>query len=324
MTRATKTFHERLPARHRVGQIFHMLCWVATWACLVVLVVLLGSILWKGHSVLSWGFLTHFQSSIAGRAGIKAGLWGSLWLILFTAFFSVPVGVGAAVYLEEYAKSNRLTRFIQLNIANLAGVPSIVYGMLGLTVFVRMFGMFGSAPPQMIPHLPFGRKIISGALTLSILILPVIIIAAQEALRSIPSGLRHASYALGATRWQTIRHQVLPAALPGIMTGVILALSRAAGEAAPLILVGGATYVGFTPGMLDGVGDLLSSPQSLIKVPFSIFTAMPLVIYNWASRPEAEFQRLAAGGIVVLLVVLLLMNASAILIRHKFQKRIRW
>jgi phosphate transport system permease protein len=301
-----------------------MICWASTWACLVVLIVLLGSLLWKGAGVLNWGFLTHFQSALPARAGIKAGLWGSLWLTLFTAFFSVPVGVGAAVYLEEYAKSTWLTRFIQLNIANLAGVPSIVYGMLGLTVFVRMFGLFGTWPSEPIPHLPFGRKLISGALTLSLLILPVVIIAAQEALRSIPAGLRHASYALGATHWQTIRYQVLPAALPGIMTGVILALSRAAGEAAPLIMIGAVTYVPFAPGNIDSVVDLVTSPHSLIKVPFDIFTAMPLVIYNWASRPEPAFQRLAAGGIVVLLAVLLLMNTCAILIRHHFQKRIRW
>ncbi|MFO1021644.1 MAG: phosphate ABC transporter permease PstA, partial [Planctomycetales bacterium] len=244
-----KTFDARLQRRHRIGELFRRACQASIWFCLVILVVLLGLIVFKGWPMLNLNFLTRVDSVLnPSRAGIKAGLWGSFWLITLTTLFAVPVGVGAAVYLEEYAKPGRLTRLIQLNIANLAGVPSIVYGILGLTVFVRMFGLFGAPPVDAVPHLPFGKKVLSGALTLSLLILPVIIIAAQEALRSIPKSIRYGSLALGATQWQTIRYQVLPAALPGIMTGVILALSRAAGETAPLIMIGALSFVRTTPG----------------------------------------------------------------------------
>jgi phosphate transport system permease protein len=201
--------------------------------------------------------------------------------------------VGAAVYLEEYSKKTRFTRIIEINISNLAGVPSIVYGILGLAFFVR--------------GLMLGRSLLAGALTLALLILPIIIISSQEAIRAVPGSIREASYALGATKWQTIRNHVLPAALPGILTGNILALSRAIGEAAPLIMIGALTFVAFTP-----------------QSPLDPFTALPIQIFNWASRPKTEFQSLAAAGILVLLFLLLAMNAAAIIIRNKYQRYLRW
>ena len=306
---------------------------VSTWLAIGVLVVLLIGVVWQAAGWLDWDFLTSFDSRHPEQAGILAGLWGSLWLILFTILFSVPTGVGAALYLEEYAAENWLKRLIQVNLSNLAGVPSIVYGILGLTVFVRMFGLFGSQPkvvevPLIFANLqiplPLGRTVIAAALTLSLLVLPVVIVAAQEALRAIPASIRHASYALGATQWQTIRHQVLPAALPGIMTGVILAISRAIGETAPLVMIGALTYVAFTPGDISSPVDIITNPNGIVEAPFDTFTALPIQVFNWVSRPKTEYQHVAAAGIVVLLVVLLVMNAAAIVIRQRFQKRIRW
>jgi phosphate transport system permease protein len=221
-----------------------------------------------------------------------------------TALISVPVGVGAAIYLHEFAGTNRFTRFIQLNIANLAGVPSIVYGILGLTLFVRGWQIELFGKPR---DLSFGRSVLAGALTMSLLILPVIIIATREALAAVPQSLRLGAYALGATRWQTVRHHVLPAALPGMMTGVILALSRAIGEAAPLIMLGALTYVAFVP-----------------SSPLDAFTALPIQIYYWSDQPQVEFHHLAAAGIIVLLAVLLSMNAVAIAIRTWQQRNSAW
>lgn len=334
MSRADPTFQSRLVVRHRVGRLFGAACLASTWFGIAVLAVLLVGVLWQSAGWLTWDFLTSFDSRHPEQAGVLAGLWGSLWLILLTALFSVPVGVGAAVYLEEYAQQGRLTRLIQVNLSNLAGVPSIVYGILGLTVFVRMFGLFQAGAKEVevslgvasveIP-LPLGRTVISAALTLSLLILPVVIVAAQEALRSVPSSIRQASYALGATRWQTIRHQVLPAAAPGILTGVILALSRAIGETAPLVMIGALTYVAGTPGDISSPADVVRNPQGLLQAPFDeTFTALPLQIFNWVLRPRTEFQHAAAAGIIVLLVVMLAMNAAAIFIRHRFGQRIRW
>jgi phosphate transport system permease protein len=254
----------------------------------VTLVVLLTDIVIDGAPRLSVEFLTSFASRFPERAGIKAALAGSVWILGLTALMAFPVSVAAAIYLEEYAPNNRWTRLIQLNVANLAGVPSIVYGMLGLAVFVRALG--------------FDRSILSGALTLSILILPVIIIASREAIRAVPDSIRQAAYGLGATRWQVIRTQVLPMAMPGILTGTILALSRAVGETAPLIMVGAVGFIAFTP---TGLGDP--------------FTVLPLQIYNWISRPQAEFREIAAAGILVLLVLLMTMNAVAIVLRNRFQ-----
>jgi len=256
-----------------------------TWAGVAVLGVLLFHVTREGLRWVDIQFLTDFPSRFPEKAGIKSALWGTVWLIALTAAFSIPVGIGAAIYLEEYAAKGRISRFIEVNIANLAGVPSIVYGILGLVIFVRFFAL--------------GRSVLAGSLTMSLLILPVIIIAAREAIRAVPGSIRQATYALGATRWQVVRAHVIPSALPGILTGVILALSRAIGETAPLIMIGALTYVAFVP---DG--------------PMDAFTALPIQIFNWASRPQKEFHQLAAGGIIVLLAVLLPMNAVAVFIRH--------
>jgi phosphate transport system permease protein len=344
-----------LARRHRIGKAFEWLCCGSTWFGIVVLGMLLVSVTWKAMTwpapkgqpaakavaetqtsspPLSKKFFTNYHSRNPREAGLLAALWGSLWLTVLVAFFSVPIGVGSAVYLEEYANEGRLKRLIQLNLSNLAGVPSIVYALLGMTAFVRMFGLFHKDEQKTLVinllitkfdvPLPFDRTLISGALTLTLLVLPTVIVASQEALRAVPSSIRTASYALGATQWQTIRHQVLPAALPGIMTGVILALSRAIGEAAPLMLIGALTYVAYTPGDITNVTDLFKNPRALLEAPFDKFTAIPLQIYQWINQPKAEYSHVAAAGIVVLLSILLLMNTVAILIRHRFQKRTQW
>lgn len=275
------------------GKVFEYLCLSATVVALVLLALLLWDAWDKGASWLGFKFLDSFPSRFPEQAGIKSALWGSIWLMLLTAVISIPLGVGAAIYLEEYAGRTKLTRIIEINISNLAGVPSIVYGILGLALFVRGLGL--------------GRSLIAGALTMALLILPIIIISSQEAIRAVPSSIREASYALGSTKWQTVKHHVLPAALPGILTGNILALSRAMGEAAPLIMIGALTFIAFTP-----------------ESPFDPFTALPIQIFNWASRPKAEFQYLAAAGILVLLGLLIAMNAAAIIIRNKYQRYIKW
>jgi phosphate transport system permease protein len=254
------------------------------------LAALLVDVLTDGASRLSWQFLTSYPSRHAEQAGILPALVGSIFVITLTAVIAVPLGVGAAIYLEEYGTRSRVARIVEINIANLAGVPSIIYGLLGLGLFVRMMAM--------------GRSVLAGAATLALLVLPVVILSTREALRAVPKSLREGSYALGATRWQTIWHQVLPSALPGILTGLILALSRAIGETAPLITIGALTYVPFLP---DGV--------------WSPFTVLPIQIFNWVSRPQASFLVNAAAGILVLLALLLAMNATAILIRDRLQRR---
>jgi len=264
-------------------------CRGVTFLAIFILGVLLFHILKEGLAWLNFEFLNRFPSRFPAKAGIKSALFGSLWLISMTAFISVPVGVATAFYLEEYAPRNRLIRFFQINISNLAGMPSIVYGLLGLAIFVRYFNL--------------DRSLWSGSLTLSLLILPVIIIAAQEAIRAVPDSIRLGAFALGARRWQVILGQLLPASLPGIMTGVILALSRAIGESAPLIMVGAFSYIAFVP---EGPGDP--------------FTALPIQIFNWAGRPQADFHGIAAAGIIVLLGVLFIMNFGAVMIRQKFQR----
>jgi phosphate transport system permease protein len=264
-----------------------------TAVSILLLAVLLVHATRHGIRWLDGQFLTSFPSRFPERAGIKSALWGTVWLISLTALFSVVLGTAAAIYLEEYAKRSRVNAVIEVSIANLAGVPSIVYGMLGLTLFVRWLAL--------------GRSVLAGSLTMTLLILPVIIIAAREALRAVPDSLRQAAFAVGATRWQTIRHHVLPAALPGVLTGAILALSRAIGETAPLIMIGALTYVAFVP-----------------TGPTDAFTALPIQIFNWVSRPQPEFHDLAAAGIVVLLVVLLVMNGAAIAIRYRSQRQPRW
>lgn len=274
-------------------RLFTIVCFISTMVGVLLLFLLLWDVFTRGLPWLSWDFLTSFPSRFPERAGIRSALFGSIWLILLTAAFAVPIGVGAAIYLEEYAPKNRLTKIIEINISNLAGVPSIVYGILGLTLFVRT--------------LLLGRSLLAGALTMALLILPIIIISSQEALRAVPRSIREASYALGATRWQTIRHQVLPAARPWILTGNILALSRALGETAPLIMVGALSFVAFVP-----------------HTPLDPFTALPIQIFSWVGRPQEEFASLAAAGIIVLMAFLLTMNATAIILRNRYQRRLEW
>jgi phosphate transport system permease protein len=265
---------------------------------LAVLCIALGALaalivdVWSdGARRLSWDFITGFPSRRAEQAGIWHALTGSVFVIVVTAALAVPVGVAAAIYLEEYGTRSRVARLIEINITNLAAVPSIIYGLLGLGLFVRMMAM--------------GRSVMAGGATLALLVLPVVILSTREALRAVPMSLREGSYALGATKWQTIRHQVVPVAFPGILTGLILALSRAIGETAPLITIGALTYVPFAP-------DSVWSP----------FTVLPIQIFNWVSRPQAEFKANAAAGIIVLLALLLTMNAAAIWLRDRFQKRL--
>ena len=287
------TYSHNLPRRQAVGKVYHVLLLGATLAGVVLLALLLWDVVRQGIGWLDVQFLTSFPSRFPERAGIQSALWGTVWLIGLTATFAIPVGIGAAIYLEEYARRSWINTVIEINIANLAGTPSIVYGILGLAIFVRWLSL--------------GRSVLAGALTMSLLILPVAIIASREALRAVPGSIREASFALGATRWQTVRSHVLPAALPGILTGVILALSRAMGETAPLIMIGALTYVAFVP-----------------EGPMDSFTTLPIQIFNWASRPQTEFHDVAAAGILVLLVVLLTMNAAAIWIRHRSQRKLRW
>ena len=258
------------------------------FATLAVLVI---NVLQDGLGHLDWNFITSFPSSLPSRAGIESPLIGSIYLMILVALFTIPIGVGAALYLEEYADRKRwYNRAIELNIQNLAAVPSIVYGILGLAFLVRGLGL--------------GRVLLAGALTLSLLVLPIVIIASREAIRAVPGSIREGALALGATRWQTIWRQVLPAALPGIATGSILALSRAIGETAPLILIGAIVFVPFNP---SGLNDQ--------------FTALPIQIFNWTTRPQDEFKLLAAAAILVLLALLLTMNAFAIWLRNKYQRR---
>jgi phosphate transport system permease protein len=253
----------------------------------------LGALLYDvfsdGAGRLSWQFLTSLPSRRAEDAGIYPALIGSLYVISLTTALAMPIGIAAAIYLEEYGTGNWLSRVIEINIANLAGVPSIIYGLLGLGLFVRTLG--------------FGRSVLAGSATLALLTLPIVILSTREALRTVPKSLREGSYALGATKWQTIWYQVLPSAMPGVFTGLILALSRAMGETAPLITIGALTYVPFAP---DGL--------------WSPFTVLPIQIFNWLSRPQAAFAENAAAGIIVLLVLLLAMNAVAILLRDRYQR----
>lgn len=257
-------------------------------------------------SWLTYDFVSRPQTSEPLTAGVRTAILGSLWTILFTILLAFPVGVGAAIYLEEYASENWFNRIIQTNINNLAGVPSIVYGILGLAIFVRALERFTSGKMFGIVNLTSenGRTVLSAGLTLGLLVLPIIIINAQEAIRAVPRSLRNASFGVGATKWQTVWSHVLPNALPGILTGTILAISRAIGETAPLVVVGASTAISFDP-----------------NSPFSKFTTLPIQIYQWTSRPQDEFRSLAAASILVLLVLLLSLNASAVLLRNRFSRR---
>ena len=281
-----------LNRRHRKARFFARFCEVVTWLGNILLLVLLYQIFSDGLKWLDIDFLSSFPSRFPERAGIFSALAGTLWLISLVAFISIPIGVATAIFIEEFGGKGKLVQFIDINISNLAGVPSIVYGIIGLAIFVR--------------GLALERSLISGALTMSLLILPVIIIASKEPIRTVPISIRHAAIALGATQWQTVWSHVLPASFPGILTGVILALSRAIGETAPLIMIGALTYVAFVP-----------------EGPMDSFTALPIQIFNWVSRPQQQFHELAAAAIIVLLVVLLVMNSLAIFIRHKMEKKIQ-
>jgi phosphate transport system permease protein len=378
-------------ARHLRDEVFQWVCVAIACMSLLLLVVFLGAIFYQGVSTLTWTFMTAPPSPVPAEAGFFPAMMGSVWLLVLVALFALPLGVAAAIILEEFPPrrkwSKRVHAVIQTNITNLAGVPSVVYGVIGLTVFVSMFQFFGNerlpafelganyldqfyseadhvllvpvddpGAPETVPEhgmaastadgqqielnvisadadwpednalsartlrdydlpgrisertwyyirLPFGRGVLAGSLTLMLVILPVIIIAAQESLRAVPSSLREASMGMGATRWQTIQQVTLPAATPGIMTGAIIAMSRAIGEAAPLLMIAGIVFISNPPGNL-----------------MDDFTAMPLQIYNWAGRPQREFHAVAASGIIVLLIVLLCFNTVAVVIRQKMQK----
>jgi len=265
---------------------FSVIGLACTFFGLIMLAIFMFHIVKSGGSRLSWDFLVNYPSRIAARAGILSALAGTLWIVVLTAIVSIPIGIGAAIYLEEYGRRTRFSRIVEINISNLAGVPSIIYGLLGLEIFSRLFGMRGS--------------VLAGAMTLALLILPIIIVATREAIKAVPQSLRDASFALGASQWQTVKMTVLPASGSGIITGIIIALSRAIGEAAPLIVVGALAYVPFVP-----------------TSPSSEFTVLPIQIFNWVSRPQKAFLENASAGIIVLLGITFLLNAVAVYLRIK-------
>jgi len=272
--------------------LFLVSAWVALLLTISILLAILGKLFADGLTRINWQFLTSFPSRRPEEAGIFSAWVGTLYVMFLTAAIALPLGIGAAIYLEEFASRHWFTRLVELNINNLAGIPAIIYGLLGLQVFVRWFRM--------------GESVLAGACTLAIMSLPVIIVASREALRAVPVSIREAALALGATRWQTVRDHVLPLAIPGILTGTILALSRAIGEAAPLVTIGALTFVAFLP-----------------KSPLDPFTVLPIQAYNWVSRPQPEFHRNAAAALIVLLALLLLMNSIAIYLRNRYQQRWR-
>lgn len=278
------------PPSRALERAFTLLCLLAVLLPLAMLAVLLAEVVQLGSARLDWQFVTGYASRDPAQAGILAGIVGSVYLIGLTTAIAVPVGIGAAVYLEEYARPGWLSRLVEVNISNLAGVPSIIYGLLGLELFVRALGL--------------GRSLLAGALTLALLVMPIVMMAAREALRAVPAEMREAGLALGATHWQMVRRVVLPMSLPGILTGSILAISRALGEAAPLVVLGAVAYVDFLP---DGLG--------------SEFTALPIQIFNWTRRPQPGFVETAAAGIIVLIVTLLVLNGVAIALRNRLQER---
>ena len=277
--------------RRSLDVAFQALSLLVLLLALAALAALIVDVVSDGAGRLSWDFINGYPSRRASQAGIFPALAGSIFVILLTAMMALPIGVAAAIYLEEYGRRNFVSRAIELNITNLAAVPSIIYGLLGLGVFVRLMGM--------------GRSVIAGAATLALLALPVVILSTREALRAVPGSIREGSYALGATKWQTIWHQVLPVATPGILTGLILSLSRAIGETAPLITMGALTYVSFAP---DSI--------------WSSFTVLPIQIFNWVSRPQRDFHANAAAGILLLMALLLTMNGLAIWLRDRYQKKV--
>ena len=260
---------------------------------LSMLAVFIGNILMEGFTRIDWDFITNFPSRIPAKAGILPALIGTLWIMVLTAIISIPLGIAAAIYLEEYGKKSKLANVLEINISNLAGVPSIIYGLLGLEIFGRIMGMGGS--------------LLAGASTLSLLILPIIIVSTREALKAVPKSIKEASFALGASKWQTISYQLLPASFGGIITGIILALSRAVGETAPLIVIGALAYVPFVP-----------------TSPTDEFSVLPIQIFNWISRPQKGFAINAASAIIVLLLVTFVLNGIAMYLRNRWQKKVKW
>lgn len=260
---------------------------------LAMLAVFIGNILMEGFTRIDWDFITNFPSRFPGKAGILPALIGTLWIMVLTAIISIPLGISAAIYLEEYGKKSKLANVLEINISNLAGVPSIIYGLLGLEIFGRIMGMGGS--------------LLAGASTLSLLILPIIIVSTREALKAVPKSIKEASFALGASKWQTISYQLLPASFGGIITGIILALSRAVGETAPLIVIGALAYVPFVP-----------------TSPTDEFSVLPIQIFNWISRPQKGFAINAASAIIILLLVTFVLNGIAMYLRNRWQKKVKW
>lgn len=264
-----------------------------TFLGLLILAIFLIDILMDGIGRLSWDFITSLPSRLPGRAGIKTALSGTVWILGLTTIIAVPLGIAAGIYLEEYGKKNRLASLLEINITNLAGIPSIIYGLLGLEVFVRA--------------LKLGGSILAGSFTLALLILPIIIVATREAVKAVPKSIKEASFALGASKWQTVWNQILPASMGGVFTGVILALSRAVGETAPLIVVGALAYVPFVP-----------------SSPMDEFSVLPIQIFNWVSRPQHGFIVNAAAAIIILLLITFIMNGIAIYLRNRWQKKVKW
>ncbi len=299
-------FARIIAKRKRQDFVFNIVGIVCTLIGIVTLGALLIDLLMDGLPRLSWGFLTNFPSRFAERAGILSAWVGTLLIMLVTASTAVPLGVAAGIYLEEYARKNWLTNLIEINIANLAGVPSIIYGLMALGLLVYQFRL--------------GQSILTGGLTLAFLILPIVIVATREALRTIPQGIREAAYALGSTKWQVVRHHLLPYSVGGTMTGIIIALSRAIGETAPLITIGALTFIAFLPPL-----PVQAQPPFLsFEWLHSPFAVLPIQMFNWVSRPDQDFVANAAGAGLVLIAVTLTLNAAAILIRYRVRKRIKW
>ena len=296
-----------LIARHkRYDALFGVLGLIALMIGVLTFVALFADMAWNGMGRLDWDFFTNFPSRRASQAGILSAWVGSTLVMLTTAFFAVPLGVAAGIYLEEYARKNWITDLIEINITNLAGVPSIVYGLLALGLFVYQFG--------------FGQSILSAGLTLALLILPVVIVATREAIRSIPQSIREGSYALGATQWQTVRYHILPYSSAGILTGIIIGMARAIGETAPIITIGALTFIAFLP-----PAPLKPEPPFVsFEWLFSPFTVMPIQMFNWTSRPEAAFQVNAAAAGFVLVLMTLAMNGIAIWLRYRLRRNLKW
>ncbi len=305
-TSAREGMRASIATQKRRELLFSVLGFAALFLMFVTFVALFVDMISSGMDRLTLDFFTHFASRRAEQAGILAAWVGSFTVMLVTAFVAVPIGVGAGIYLEEYAPANKLTAIIEININNLAGVPSIVYGLLALGMFVHTLGL--------------GATVLTAGLTLALLILPIVIVSTREAIRSIPGMIREAAYALGATRWQVVRHHVLPYSLPGILTGVIIGLSRAIGETAPIVTIGAVTFIAFLP------ESPISSTAPFVSFDWlmSPFTAMPIQIFNWTSRPEAAFQQNASAAALVLVAMTLVMNALAIWLRFRLRRNLKW